>query len=61
MSCEMQRAAIGQVCYVNKVPFGVIRAISDSADNQSHMDYPEFVKVAAANSTKVIERLLQEL
>lgn len=61
IACEMEGAAIGQVCYVNKVPFGVIRAISDSADNQSHMDYPEFVKVAAANSTKVIERLLQEL
>ena len=57
----MEGAAIGQVCYVNKVPFAVIRAISDSADNQSHMDYPEFVKIASANSTKVMEKLITML
>lgn len=61
IACEMEGAAIGQVCYVNKVPFAVIRAISDSADNQSHMDYPEFVKIASANSTKVMEKLITML
>lgn len=34
----MEGAAIGQVCYVNRVPFCVLRAISDSADGSSHMD-----------------------
>ncbi len=58
IACEMEGAAIGQVCYVNKVPCCVIRAISDSADNSSHMDYPEFVKIASANSAKVIVSFL---
>lgn len=54
IACEMEGAAIGQACYVNKVPYGVIRAISDSADDNSHMDYPEFVKIASANNAKVV-------
>ena len=32
IACEMEGAAVGQVCYVNQVPFCVLRAISDSAD-----------------------------
>ncbi len=40
----MEGASIGHVCYMNGVPFGVLRAISDGANDDSHMDYPEFVK-----------------
>lgn len=60
IACEMEGAAIGQVCYVNKTPYCVIRAISDSANEQSHMDYPEFVKIAAANTAKVIDLFVQK-
>ena len=38
----MEGASIGHVCYMNGVPFGVLRAISDGANDDSHMDYPEF-------------------
>ena len=38
IACEMEGAAVGQACYVNGVPFCVLRAISDSADGSSHMD-----------------------
>lgn len=55
VSCEMEGASIGHVCYVNKVPFGVVRSISDGADDDSHMDYPEFCRMAAKNSTEVIK------
>ena len=58
IACEMEGAAIGQVCYVNKVPFCVLRAISDSADGSSHMDYPVFVKMAAEQSVKLMRRFL---
>lgn len=54
IACEMEGAAIGHVCYVNKVPFCVLRAISDSADGSSHMDYPAFVKLAAAQSVDLM-------
>lgn len=52
--CEMEGAAIGQVCYVNGVPFGVVRAISDNADGSSPMDFPTFAARAAEISVSVI-------
>ncbi len=60
VSCEMEGAGIGQVCYVNNVPFGVVRSISDSADDASQMDYPEFCKLAAKNSTEVIKVFVKD-
>jgi len=58
IACEMEGAAIAQVAYVNKVPFCVIRAISDSADGSSHMEYAEFLKEAIENTKKVINNLI---
>ena len=58
IACEMEGAAIGQVCYVNSVPFCILRAISDSADGSSHMDYPVFVQMAAEQSVKLLRRFL---
>lgn len=54
IACEMEGAAIGHVCYVNKVPFSVLRAISDKADGVADIDYPSFCKMAADNYIKVI-------
>ena len=57
--CEMEGAAVGQVCYVNQVPFCVLRAISDSADGSSHMDYPVFAQMAAEQSVRLLLTFLQ--
>lgn len=54
IACEMEGAAIGQVCYVNRVPVAVVRAISDSADGSANLSYGEFTKVAAENSARVL-------
>ncbi|MGN0777354.1 MAG: 5'-methylthioadenosine/adenosylhomocysteine nucleosidase [Candidatus Ventricola sp.] len=59
IACEMEGAAIGQVCHVNKVPFCVLRAISDSADGSSHMDYPTFVQMAAEQSVSLLRRFMR--
>jgi adenosylhomocysteine nucleosidase len=60
VACEMEGASIGHVCYVNGVDFAVVRAISDSASGESHMEYPEMVKLAAAQSTAMIKALLEK-
>lgn len=58
IACEMEGAAIGQVCYVNGVPFCVMRAISDGGDDDASVDYPTFVKLAAENTFKIIKSFL---
>ena len=60
IACEMEGAAIGQVCYANGVPFCVLRAISDSADGESSGDYAAFVESAAARSVKLLCAFLRE-
>lgn len=61
IACEMEGASIGHVCFVNNVKFLVLRAISDSADNSSHMDYPTFLKMASENSTKVTMEIIKRI
>ena len=48
--CEMEGAAIAHVAFVNGTPFAVVRAISDSADGNSPMDFPTFLKIAVKSS-----------
>lgn len=50
LAVEMEGCAIGQVCYLNNVDFGVIRSISDSADDSADMSYSQFMELASANS-----------
>ena len=50
LCAEMEGAAIAQAAYLNHVPFLIIRAISDKADDSATMDYPEFEAMAAENS-----------
>ena len=60
-ACEMEGASIGQVCYLNDVPFVVIRSISDNAINGSHMDYETFSQMAIENSVKILKDMLSAL
>ena len=61
VACEMEGAAIAHVATVNGTPFAVLRAISDEADGEASMDYPTFVRMAAARSVKVLRRFLREM
>ena len=59
IACEMEGASVGQVCYVNRVPFVILRAISDSADGGACEDYPTFAKNAAKTSVSVVLALAE--
>lgn len=61
-SCaEMEGAAIAHAAFLNKIPYIVLRAISDKADGSAHMDYPEFERAAAAHCAKLVENLVARL
>lgn len=58
---EMEGAAIAHTCYLNKVPFVIIRTISDKADSRTEMNFEEFVDLAARNASKVIESIIAHI
>lgn len=55
---EMEGAAVAHSAYLNKIPFVIIRAISDKADDSAEMDYPAFEKEAAMHSAKLVEHMI---
>lgn len=59
-SCtEMEGAAIAQAAYLNQIPFLIVRAISDKADDSAHMDYEEFERLAIIHSVNLTRALIQ--
>lgn len=58
---EMEGASIAHASYLNHIPFVIIRAISDKADDSAEMDYPTFEKAAAIHSAKLVEDMLASM
>lgn len=56
---EMEGAAVAQVCTLNKVPFCIIRIISDNADDGALSDFEKFKNIVANKSSKMIEALVK--
>ena len=54
MCCEMEGAAIAHACHIAGVPFVVVRAISDKADDSGNVDYPTFERAAAAHCASIV-------
>lgn len=58
---EMEGAAIAHTAWRNEIPFVVIRAISDKADDSAEMDYPTFEAIAAERCAAVTMKLASYL
>lgn len=58
---EMEGAAVAQVCYEYGVPCSVIRTISDTADDRSHIDFSRFIPVAGTYAVQMISAILREM
>ena len=58
---EMEGAAIAQTAYLNQIPFLIIRAISDKADDSAHMDYAEFERKAIQHSVNLMTEIARRL
>lgn len=56
---EMEGAAIAQACYLNGIPYLVVRSISDKADDSATMDYSAFEAQAIANSVSLLEEMIR--
>ena len=58
---EMEGASIAHTAYLNKIPFVILRAISDKADNSASMDYPTFEKQAIEHSVRLTMGMLKRM
>jgi adenosylhomocysteine nucleosidase len=57
IAAEMEGGSIGHVCYINQVPFLILRSISDSEGGA--MDYATFAEKAAVQSIEVVIRFIR--
>ncbi len=61
ISVEMEGAAIGHVCYLNQIPFTVVRCMSDGADDNGAMDFDTFVGKAAQRCAGITLELIARM
>lgn len=55
---EMEGAAIAQVCYLDNIPFIVVRSISDSPNGNNAIVFDEFIKLASKRCASILKKLL---
>ncbi|MBW9170323.1 hypothetical protein K2F43_03785 [Clostridium estertheticum] len=59
--CRVNIIYIYHICYVNNIPFIVIRSMSDNADKNALETFESNIEMAALNSTKLVEKLIKKL
>lgn len=58
---EMEGASVGLVATVNKIPFIIIRTVSDKADSNARVDFARFLPRASSNSLAFVRHILESL
>ena len=58
---EMEGAAIAQVCYLDNIPFIVIRSISDTPNGNNAITFDEFVELASKRCAKILKEVLKDI
>lgn len=56
---EMEGAAIGQVCYLDNIPFAVIRSISDSPNGNNAIVFDKFIKLASTRCANILKEFFK--
>lgn len=54
IACDMEAGSISQLCLMNKIDFGILRTISDNANDNSHIDFNTFVSKSSKNAANII-------
>ena len=60
LCCEMQGGAVGHVCYMNGVPFTILRSISDDLKFNKPENYEDFKHLAADRAIKTLKKFIRE-
>lgn len=57
---EMEGAAIAQVCYLDKIPFVVLRSISDTPNGNNAIVFDQFIKLASKRCTNMLKEFFKK-
>ena len=58
---DMESASVAHTCFVNNIPFIVIRSMSDNADENSSETFERNIEMAALNSIGLVEALIKKI
>jgi len=58
---EMEGASIAQVCFLDKVPFLIIRSISDIPNNNNNITFDEFLVSSSDTIAKLMIKIINKL
>ncbi len=63
IACEMEGGSIGQVCYLNKIPFCILRSISDdsTSDESAEVEYNTFAQSASEKAIEIITAYIKRI
>lgn len=61
IACEMEAAAVAQVCHRFDVPFVVIRSLSDIAGKENKLSFEQYLPKAVKHSSTVVQQMLKYL
>lgn len=55
---EMEGAAIAQVCYLDKIPFIIVRSISDSPNGKNNITFEKYLELASKRCSEIIKKFI---
>lgn len=58
---DIESASVAHTCYVNNIPFIVIRSMSDGADENGLETFEINIEMVAQSSIKLVEELIKKL
>ena len=61
LACEMESGSIGHTCYLNNVPFLIIRSISDNGGDIAENEFNTFLTEACKNSYTILKEIIEKI
>ncbi len=61
VACEMEAAAVAQVCYMHGIDFLVLRNLSDVAGHEAQLNFNQYIEQAGKKSTELVLRLIEQI
>lgn len=58
---EMEGASIAQVCYLNNIPFLIIRSITDKLDGSSKIEFLKFLETSSKKASEILKKIIKKL